>query len=153
MDIFLYQDASISWWKMLLLGLFFLFLNASLFTVMWYVRKHAAIEYGYPKLKKKAIQKIQADYSFLDQLLLIRITLDAKRQGFFLYLNLICHFANLLGLCGCLIGFIGAMVTLADGWALTLLIKTQLVILFYSVLIEFIPHLIWLPSERKRYKV
>ena len=150
---FWYKDASISWWQMLLLGLFFLILNAAIFIAMWYVRKGVAIEYGYPKQKKKAIQKIQQNYSFWDDLLLIRITLDAKKRGFLLYLNLICHFMNLLGLLGCVVGFVGAMITLADGWALTLLLKSEITVLFFTVLIEFIPHLIWLPSEQKRYRV
>lgn len=49
------------------------------------------------------------------------------------------------------IGFLGAMITLADGWALTLLLKSELTVMFITVLIEFVPHLIFLPSERKRY--
>lgn len=146
------DNITISWWQMLLIGLFFLILNLVIFIATWYVHKECIVEYGYPKRNAKAMKKITSQYSLLDNLLLIRITKMAERQGFFLYLNLACHFASILGYLLCIVGFCGSMVTLADGWALTMLVGSQLAVLFFTVLIEFVPHLIWLPSERKRYK-
>lgn len=148
-----HDTMTIEWWRMLLIGLFLVLMNFVIFVAMWYVRRAHAIEYGYPKLKKKKLKQKLQQYSILENLLLVKLTLDAEKKGFFLYLNLACHLGNLVGFCSCIIGFIGSMITLADGWALTLLVGSVLFMLFVTGLIEFIPHLIWLPSERKRYMV
>lgn len=142
----------IEWWKMLLIGLFFVTMNTSIFLAMWYVRRGIACEYGYPKRNKKSMKKKLAQYSVLEHLLLIRLTHEAERKGPLLCINLICHYISLTALVVCFCGFGGCMITLADGWALSLLTISELAALVFSVLIEFIPHLIWLPSERKRYK-
>ena len=147
-----YDNISIEWWKMLLIGLFFITINLSIFLTMWYVRRGIVCEYGYPKRNKKSIKKRLSAHSVLGQLLLIRLSREAERKGPLLYINLMCHYICLAALGISVLGFVGCMVTLADGWALSLLVLSELVSLFLTVLIEFVPHLIWLPSERKRYK-
>lgn len=150
----LWNDSiSIEWWKMLLIGLFFTIMNICIFASMWYVRRSVICEYGYPKRNKKAIKKKLASHSVFDNLFLIRLTREAERKGALLYISLICHYVCMVALGVSLIGFGGCLVTLADGWAMSLLIMSELVALFLTVLIEFVPHLIWLPSERKRYKL
>lgn len=150
----LWQDSiSIEWWKMLLIGLFFTGMNIAIFLATLYVRCSVIYEYGYPKRNKKSIKKKTASYSLPDKLLLTRLTRQAQRKGPLLYLNLICHYICIGALGVSFLGFIGCMVTLADGWALSLLVMSELAALFFTVLIEFIPHLIWLPSERKRYNM
>ena len=136
---------------MLLIGLFFLALNLLIFLASWYIRYGVVCEYGYPKRNKKSLKKKIAAQSRSEKLFLLRFTQDAENKGPLLYLNLLCHYfcAAALGL-SC-IGFVGCMLTLASGWALTLLVISELGAVFFTVLIEFIPHLIWLPSERKRY--
>lgn len=138
---------------MLLIGLFFVTMNTGIFLAMWYVRHGIACEYGYPKRNKKSMKKKLAQYSMLDKLLLIRLTHEAERKGPLLYINLICHYISLIALVACFLGLGGCMITLADGWALSLLVISELAALLVTVLVEFIPHLIWLPSERKRYNI
>lgn len=148
-----HDNISIEWWKMLLIGLFFISMNIIIFLAMWYVRHGIVCEYGYPKRNKKAIKKKLSSHSILDNLLLIRLSREAERKGPLLYINLICHYICMAALGVSLLGFAGCIITLADGWALSLLAISELAALFFTVLIEFIPHLIWLPSERKRYNL
>lgn len=143
---------SIEWWKMLLIGMFFLLTNTIIFFAMWYVRRGVALECGYPKRSKKTMKKKLAAYSMIDHVLLIRLTAEAEKKGPLLYINLVCHYLNMAALGATFCGFVGCMITLADGWALTLLTMSELGVLFITVSLEFIPHLIWLPSERKRYR-
>ncbi len=142
----------IKWWPMFWMGLFFLVANTVIFLAMWYVRRGVAIEYGYPKRNRKTMRKKLAKYSLLENILLLRLTKEAERKGMMLYINLVCHFLSMAALGTSIVGFFGCMITLADGWALTLLIVSEIAILFVTGIFEFIPHLIWLPSERKRYK-
>ena len=141
----------IEWWKMLIMGMFFLLADIIIFIAMWYVRHGTAVEVGYPKRNKKYIKKKLQDYSFFDKLFLVRITFESDNMNLMMIINLFCHFLNLIAIIGCIIGFIGSMITLAEGWAILLLIGSEVGMLFFTVLIEFIPHLIWVPSERKRY--
>lgn len=147
-----HDSMSIEWWKMLLIGSFFLVLNAVLLLAEWYMRRAHICEYGYPKRKRKALRKILSAYSPIQQFLLIPIVRNAEKKGVYLFLSLICHAICVIGFVACCVGLIGCMVTLADGWALILLIAPELVCLFVTTAILFIPDLICLPSERKRYK-
>lgn len=146
-----HDNIDIEWWKMLLIGLFCLVVNAIIFLAMWYCRLGTVKEYGYPKRSRKALKKRFAVYSVWDKLWLIRPTRDAEKTGLGLYLNLMCHYISLLALVACLAGFAGCMVTLADGWAFTLLILPEMTAMAFSVVVMFIPDLIWSPSERRRY--
>ena len=148
-----YDNISIDWWQMLLIGMLFMAANICVFMAMWYVRRNVVYEYGYPKRNKKTIKKKTATYSTLDKFLLLRITSGAERKGPLLYINLVCHHICLIALGVSFVGFIGCMITLAHGWAFFLLVISEIAALFITVLIEFVPHLIWLPSERKRYKL
>lgn len=147
-----HDSIAIEWWKMLLIGLFFLALNLCIFLAMWYVRRGSIIEYGYPKRNKKSIKKKLASYSFWDNLFLLRLCREAERKGPMLWICLMCHYICMIAAGASFIGFVGCMLTLADGWAIMLLVVPELAALFITVSIQFIPDLIWLPSERKRYK-
>jgi hypothetical protein len=147
------DHADFAWWQMLLIGLFFLVLNFGIFIAMWYVRRGVAIKCGYPKRNKKQIKKRMKLYTVVDSILLIRITREAEHKGILLYINLGCHLINMISYVACFVGFVGCMITLADGWALTMLTFSEIGALFVTVLIEFVPDLIWLPSERRRYNI
>lgn len=145
------DNIDIEWWRMLLIGLFFLVANAAIFVAMWCCRLSTVKEYGYPKRKRKTLKKRFAVYSVWDKLWLIRPTCDAERKGLMLGINLICHYLCLFAFVVSLVGFVGCMVTLADGWAVTLLIIPELAAMGATTAVMFIPDLIWLPSERRRY--
>ncbi len=147
------DNITIEWWKMLFIGLFFMAVNLTIFLAMWYVRRNIVCEYGYPKRNRKSMKKRMAAQSVLDNLLLIRLSRESERKGPLLYINLMCHYICMVALGVSFFGFVGCMITLADGWSLSLLVTSELAALLVTVLIEFVPHLIWLPSERKRYKL
>lgn len=154
MDIgMLWNDSiTIEWWKMLIIGFFLLSMNIIIFLAMWYVRRDVIIEYGYPKRNKKNLRKRLKSHSKAESFFLLRLTIEAERKGSLLYINLACHFVNIVALGTSFCGFLGCMLTLADGWALILLLSSELDALFLTGLIEFIPHIVFLPSERNRYK-
>lgn len=145
------DNISIEWWKMLLIGLFLLSANTAIFLAMWYCRLETIRECGYPKRSKKTLKKIFSAYSVWDKLLLLRPTCNAEKRGPMLFLNLICHYICLLALIAVWIGFFGCMITLADGWAVVLLIMPELAAMGFSAAVMFIPDLIYSPSERRRY--
>ena len=126
-------------------------LNLGIFLVMWFVRVSVAVEVGYPKMKKGLRKSLIKKSSFVDLLFLYKLTRDAKNTNFMLYLNFVCHWINLLSIIAASIGYFVALITLAKGWALTLMVVSVFATMVITVIIEFIPHLIWLPSERKRY--
>ena len=147
-----HENITIEGWKMFLIGLVILVFNFVLFLAMWYVRRETVFEVGYPKRNKKYIKKRMRDYSFLNKIFLFKISRNAERKSFMLIINLVCHWLNLLSMLSCVVGFVSCMITLASGWALSLLVFPVLTIMLLTVLFEFIPHLIWLPSERRRYR-
>ncbi len=145
------DDISIAWWKMLLIGVFMVMMNFGIFFAMWYVRREVAIEVGYPKRNRKSMKKRLSKYSVWEELWLFRLTHEAERKSVMLYINLICNLLNIASFAACCVGFVGCMITCADGWAFTLLVVPVLWTMGGTIAIEFIPHLLWLPSERKRY--
>lgn len=147
-----HDSISVGFFQMLLLGLFFLIADTVLFLAMWYMFRGAIIEYGYPKRSRKAMEKKLKSYSKLEELLLIRLVREAKRRGVFLWINLIFHFVNIVAFLSSVVGFAGAMVTLADGWAFALLLFPEITVLFFTTVLGFVPQMIWMPSERKRYQ-
>lgn len=130
----------------------FLMLTATVICGAFCFARHGVIiQCGFRKRSAKAMRNYLKSYSFLDQLLLFPLVRDAEKKSPLLYITLFCHCLNLLAYILTWIGFIGAIVTLGDGWAFTLLMLPQ----YYSLwllAIEFIPQLLWLPSERKRYR-
>ena len=146
------QSADVEWWLMLIIGFILLLCNIILFLVMWFARQNVVIEFGYPKRNRKYMKKILSNHSFIQNLLLYKVTIEAEKKGPLLYINIACHWLNISALICSLIGFIACLITCVDGWAIVLLLAPVITVLFFSIVIEFIPHLIWLPSERSRYK-
>lgn len=146
------EDSDWAFLQTFLVGLFFLACNFGLFCAMWFMRKGALFEYGYPKRKAKNLNKRFKKYSFVEKLFLVRVVKEAECQGFYSYFSLLLNFANIAAFCVSLVGYIGALVTCISGWAAFLLITPVFGIFVISVAISFIPDLICLPSERRRYK-
>ena len=136
---------------MIIIGTILLSFDGFLFLVFSYVREGNVFEYGFPKMKNKSLMKLKNSYSIPVRLLLIRLTMDAKRRGFFLIINLVCQFLNIISMLLSLVGFVGCMITLADGWCLMLLLASVLIVNLVATAVMFIPDLICLPSERRKY--
>ena len=139
------------WWEMLLFGLFFLFCNFVLCLGFMLMRHGVAIECGYPKRSRKFMRKRLKNFSITERITLIRLTREAESKNLMLYLNFCCHWANLIAFFISIIGFFGSIITLAEGWAVTLLIIPMPAAMFVTAAIEFIPSFIWLPSVRRMY--
>ena len=146
------DNITIEWWSMLLIGFFFLAANCGIFWMMLYIRTAVVCEYGYPKRNDAHMKKKQLYYSKIERILLFRLTREAERKGWLLYLNIVCQCICLAGMVASFVGFAGCMFTLADGWALTLLVTSEFNAALLTGIVEFYPHYLCLPSERKRYR-
>ena len=124
-----------AWWQSLLICLFFLLANSLLFLAVWYLHRETILECGYKNVK--AARKRFKEQSPVEKLLLTRLVHEAPKPHFNLILRLVLNWSNL--------------VLAAAGWAMTLLLGSGLCSLLFSVGISFIPDLLWVPSERKRY--
>lgn len=141
-----------TWWESASMGLLFWIPFTLLFAVFLFMRKETVIECGYPKRKRKYMRKKLSEYSILDRVLLIRLVSEADEAGFILLLELLCHWASLLSYIATTVGFLGKLFAPGAGWADVLLLYPMPAILIITITLEFIPHLIWVPSERRRYR-
>lgn len=137
------------WWQAVLVSLFFAAFNSLTFFVIWYMHLETILECGY-KSRKTARKKFKT-HTRIDRILLTRLVREAPKSNPILKLRLVLNWSNLLCAGVCFIGFIGTVITCGQGWALVLLMCSGFFSMFFSVGISFIPDLLWVPSERKRY--
>lgn len=141
--------AHYAWWQAVLIGLFFLAVDAVIFFVVWYLHRETILECGYKNAK--SARKRFHKQTPAEKLLLTRLVREAPLHNPVLKLRLILNWSNLLFAGTALIGFLGTIVTCGAGWAAMLLLCSGLFSLFFSVGITFLPDLLWVPSERRRY--
>ena len=142
------DHAHYAWWQAVLIGLFFLALNAATLFVVWYLHRETILECGYKNAK--SARKRFKQQSPAEKLLLTRLVREAPKPHFNLKLRLVLNWSNLVFSGASLIGFFGTVLTCGAGWALMMLCS-GFCSLFLSVVICFIPDLLWVPSERRRY--
>ena len=147
------DNISIAWWKMLLIGTFFLALDFLIFIASWFIRREIILECGYPKRNRKTINKRVSTFSVLERFLLLRLVKEAEKPSSFLCFSLICHFFSMLGFFSCFVGWVACLITLANGWCLMLLIFSEITTFFITGVIEFIPHWLYVPSIRRKYRM
>lgn len=146
------RNRDYSWGASFLIGLFCLVAFGG-FCILWvFVREECVIEYGYPKRKNKQVRKKISQYPILDRLFLWRLILEADRPGLYLLITLICHWIHLLSLPLAVVGFIGLLISPGSGWAVTCSFHANLAVFMLSCGVEIIPTIIFLPSERKRWR-
>ncbi len=146
------ENVQFIWYQSVLIGLTFYLFDFVIFVVQYFLRKNAILEYCFPKRSKKFLKKLMSKYSLFEKIFLYRIACDSNRKGIFIYITIINQWLNCLSFLCSTIGLFGTVITNGKGWSLTLLLIPEISILVITVVIEFIPHLIWLPSERRRYK-
>lgn len=139
-------------WQAVLMAIFFAFGSTVLCTANWFLQQSSIMEYGYPKVKGKTLRKQVKEHSITERIFLTRLCREAKRKGFMLILCWSINFINVLIFCASVVGAIGFVITSLDGWAGCLLIILPFGWFCISVLLHFIPDLLFLPSERERYK-
>lgn len=146
------ENPDYTWWQAYLIGSFFFFCDCLFVITFTFMRKCVIVEYGYPKRKNKYIKRMMKDYSIWDHVSLFKLAKNAEQKGFIIVLTIIDHWLVLLAfVCSC-IGFVGNIITVGKGWSLTLLLFPVFIMVIFTIVIEFIPHLLYLPSEHRRYK-
>ena len=143
------SHAGATWWQAVLYALFFAAVNGLLFFLNWTMHLETILECGY-KNRKTARKKFKT-HARLDRILLTRLVREAPKSNPILRLRLVLNWSNLLCAGACFIGFVGTLATRGQGWAMVLLMCSGLFSIFFSVGITFIPDLLWVPSERRRY--
>ncbi len=137
------------------IGLFFLICGLVLCAANWYIQVGIIAEFGYPKRSKR--EKRRGNLTWIKQfrpisrIFLWRPCSNAQRKGVILWLAWLCNLFNVLSGILCCIGYPLAIIMRGAGWPILLVIFPPFEVLMGSIFIEFIPTLIFLPSERRRY--
>ncbi len=134
----------------LLIASFFLLMNLVLFLAVWYIHKNTIFECGYHNKRGKQLEKKISEYKLFQKITLIKLAAEAPNKGMMLYINMFCHILNVIAFIICIAGYVCCYI-FNSGWAWCLLLLPEICTVFLIVAIEFVPHLIWLPSEKKRY--
>ena len=147
------EQTPFAWWQAFLIATFALLTNGAFCTVNWYLRKETILECGYRKAKIGRIKKSMKEWSLADKVFLRRLAVEATEASPMIGLSLFLNYLNIL--CGgvLVIGYICSVVTSGAGWALVLSFYPGVFSIFFSTIVTFIPDLLWVPSERKRYGI
>lgn len=146
------EHYSIPWWEAAFFCIAFFIVNLGLFVGFWLMRERVVLEFSCPNTKKyRKLEKKIKSLKLYERLLLIKTT-KAGKMGFLPLLNLLCHWMSILAFLLSVIGFWGVILTHVDGWALTLFIFPVILVTIITVLLELIPHYIYLPSIRRKYR-
>ena len=141
--------------KCVIFALVLLVLGGALCAIVWYIQLSYIVETGYPKRSKR--RKRQGllielkDHSRINQLFLWRLCKDAPRKHWFMWFSFGINLLNILVVAVCCVSGVCAIITTGAGWTWTLLILLPYNFLLFVVLVEFIPSVIYIPSERRRY--
>lgn len=137
------------------IGLFFLICGLVLCAANWYIQVGIITEFGYPKRSKREKRKGTLtwikQFRPISRIFLWRPCSNAQRKGVILWLAWLCNLFNVLSGILCCIGYPLAIIMRGAGWPILLVIFPPFIVLMGAVFIEFIPTLIFLPSERRRY--
>lgn len=137
------------------IGLFFLICGLVLCAANWYIQVGIIAEFGYPKRSKREKRKGTLtwikQFRPISRIFLWRPCSNAQRKGVILWLAWLCNLFNVLSGILCCIGYPLAIIMRGAGWPILLVIFPPFEVLMGSTFIEFIPTLIFLPSERRRY--
>ena len=147
-----FSHAPMSLLQVLPIAAFFLLLDMVICALHWFSQRGRILEYGYPRVKNKTIKKKLHNDFFLEKIFMVRLCRNAKRGGLYLWICWLMNILNILSALTAIVGAIGAVITHADGWSGCLLLFPPLGCLLGATALLFIPDLICLPSERKRYR-
>lgn len=151
-----HQKADFTIMQCVLIGLFLFLCGIVLCAVNWYLQVGIILEFGYPKRTKREKRKGNLrwirQYSFSNRVLLWRPCKEAFRKGFMLWLAWFLNLLNVIACVICCAALFLVILTRGAGWSLILLLFPYGVLMF-CIAVEFIPSLLFLPSERRRYGI
>ena len=110
------------------------------------------MEYGYPRVKLKKLKKTIRDDPVAERIFMVRLCRAAKKKGFMIWLCWLVNLINVLVFAAAIVGMIGVIITSVAGWAMLLLLFLPIGWLLVGAALRFILDLLFLPSERNRYK-
>ena len=139
-------------WQSVLLAFGLFFMDSLICWANWYCQQGAIMEYGYPRVKLKKLKKTIRDDSVTERIFMVRLCRAAKKKGFMIRLCWLVNLINVLVFAAAIVGMIGVMITSVAGWAMLLLLLLPIGWLLVGAALRFIPDLLFLPSERNRYK-
>ena len=123
------------------------------FTCAWAIQYGAILEYGFPKKRAKSIRKKMKKYTPIQRFLIFPIIKDVEKSGLFLFICLFCHGLTLSSLATCIAAYVILFIKGFVELPLTILFEVPFKSLIITVALRFIPDLIWLPSEQRRYGI
>lgn len=140
-----------TWWQALLLATAALFINGVLCAVNWFLRKETILECGYRKAKRRQTKKAMKGWPLIEIILLRNLASEATQSSPMIGLSLWLNYLNIL--CGgvLIVGYACSIVTSGALWALALVCYPGVFSIFFSTVVTFVPDLLWVPSERRRY--
>ena len=146
-------DVSIT--QCIVIGLVILVANMVLCAVLWYLQLNNIVEVGYPKRSKRrkregVLIEIK-EHSRIHQISLWKLYKNAPRKNWYVWLSFRFNLLNIPVAATCCIAYPCVIITSGAGWALTLLLFPPYMLFFIVGIVQFIPSLIFLPSERRRY--
>lgn len=149
------QQGDFALWQCILIGLFFFLADGVMCATNWYVQVGIIGELGYPKRtkreKRKGILAWIRSFSPSSRIFLWDPCRQAPKQGFFLWLAWFCNLLNLFSAVAACVGLIISLMTMGSGSGLLLLCVPYAVFLLTTA-VEFLPGIIFQPSERNRYR-
>lgn len=149
------QPVSGKWWEIIIFAIFyFTVVDVGVFFGFSFMHYGDIKEVGYPKLAphKKKWKKYMNHYSLWERISMARLTFNAENMNFYLILNLFCQWIMIAAMFACVIGFIGSLVSVHSGWARVLLRYPIIYAAAINLIVTFIPGIIFVPSERRRYR-
>ena len=137
------------------IGFFFLVMGIVICAVLWYLQLTIILESGYPKRTKRKrrqgnIAEIKTQ-SLINRLFFWKLCKDAPQKPFFLWFAFGINLLNLIIATVCSLSYVCVILTNGSGWSLTLLLLLPYAFLFFVTIIEYIPSILFLPSERHRH--
>lgn len=144
------DNADFSVLQSLCIGTFFLSCGLLVALATWAMQQGAILEYGYPRIKDKRKRKLLKTFSFFERVTLTRLCREAKRRSAVLWLYWTINLCNGLSVFVCIASYIAVLFTGGAGWAMILLFAPWTVFVLSSI-VRFVPDLLFLPSEKRRY--
>jgi hypothetical protein len=145
------DNANYTQWQAIWISSIFLLINIGLCLAVWYLQKATIIEVGYPRSKRKKVNKTFKSQSFLDKLLLWQLRKEATIASPVLNLSIVLNYINIVAAVGEAVGYIGAIITRGKGWALSLVLLSGFISFCVTAFVHSVSTLLLFPSERKRW--
>ena len=137
------------------IGFFLLVMDIVICVVLWYIQLGIILELGYPKrTKRKKRQGNMTEiktHSRISQIVLWKLCKDAPQKSFFLWFAFGINLLNLIIVAVCGLSYVCVNITNGAGWSLTPLLFLPYIFLLFVAIVEYIPSILFIPSERHRY--